>query len=238
MNALVNNNFNISSQQEQNIATSSEAWLTQHFQVGTAQKRNGVGSSSGGGYQLKHDNNSTLKSSIPEKLGSFEVSYHRPRTKKQNYTSAIRRSKTPKRKRPILPMDAVLFANAEDVIVEENEISIYPNTYELESSNPFDILKAREIVKMELDRAINSSDKIPTQDQCKIISERIKCRLKSLQFDRYRYIVSIVCGDNRNQGLRVSSRFLWDEEKDNYVSETLSFKTFFVVCNVYAVYFE
>jgi hypothetical protein len=70
-------------------------------------------------------------------------------------------------------------------------------------------------------------------DKCsslaKNIADSIKNRLKSLQYDRYKYIVQIYIGERRDQGVRVGSRCYWDSNSDNQATETFMnvFKYFF-----------
>jgi hypothetical protein len=40
----------------------------------------------------------------------------------------------------------------------------------------------------------------------------------ALGYDRYKLIVQVVLGENRQQGVRVMSRCLWDPDTDNYAS--------------------
>jgi hypothetical protein len=54
------------------------------------------------------------------------------------------------------------------------------------------------------------------------MTEQIKAKVVAMDFARYKIVVQIVLGQNKNQGVRVASRCLWDTETDNYASYTFS----------------
>ncbi len=41
-----------------------------------------------------------------------------------------------------------------------------------------------------------------------------------LPFDRYKFVVQVVIGEQRGEGVRMASRCFWDSDSDNYASET------------------
>ncbi len=54
----------------------------------------------------------------------------------------------------------------------------------------------------------------------RLISDTIRNRLKALGYDRYKYIVQVVLGERREQGVRSGTRCFWDASTDNQASET------------------
>ena len=116
----------------------------------------------------------------------------------------------------------------------------YQNTYELQPANPFNTKQVRQLIQTELNQILydKNGDQIPSKHQCTRTAEMIKNKLKALSFDRYRYIVTITSSSNVKQTIKVASRFFWDAERDKYVCEVLENKHFYLVCVVYAVYFE
>ena len=118
----------------------------------------------------------------------------------------------------------------------------YQNTYEVEPTHSFDTKTVRNIVRAELEYLQVLTKKqntgVPTNTNCLKTADIIKTKLKSQGYRRYRYIVNITVTDNREQTFRVASRFFWDAERDKYVSQSIKDKHFFLVCVVYAVYFE
>ena len=47
-------------------------------------------------------------------------------------------------------------------------------------------------------------------DACKQISVAIRTKLKNLGFQRYKYVVQVVIGERREQGVRMGTRCFWD----------------------------
>lgn len=56
----------------------------------------------------------------------------------------------------------------------------------------------------------------------KWISEQAKQRLKALGYERYKFVVQVVMGERREQGLRSGSRCFWDSGTDNQASEVFT----------------
>jgi hypothetical protein len=57
-------------------------------------------------------------------------------------------------------------------------------------------------------------------DLSKSLADNIRNKLKSLNYDRYKYIVQVVIGERREQGVRMGTRCFWDVGTDNQASET------------------
>ncbi|CAM9356191.1 unnamed protein product, partial [Sphacelaria rigidula] len=53
---------------------------------------------------------------------------------------------------------------------------------------------------------------------------------------RYKYIVQVVIGEQRGEGVRMGSRCFWDSETDNIANETYVNDSIFCVATAYAVY--
>ena len=73
---------------------------------------------------------------------------------------------------------------------------------------------------------------------CKNASDGIKRNLKDLGFSRYKFIVVVTIGDNKDQGLNITSGFLWDDKRDDFVSQSMKLDDHFIVVNVFAIYLE
>ncbi|CAI8051161.1 Dynein light chain Tctex-type protein 2B [Geodia barretti] len=67
------------------------------------------------------------------------------------------------------------------------------------------------------------SDKQYSQDLCKTwteqISDSIKTKLKELNLDRYKYVVQVVIGEQRGEGVKMNCRCFWDSDTDNYARD-------------------
>ena len=78
------------------------------------------------------------------------------------------------------------------------------------------------------------ADIIWDEEECKDLSldlcDEIKERVKALNFSRYKIIVQCTVGENKRQGVLITSRCLWEPSCDNYMS--YSFKNDQVWVNV------
>ena len=108
-------------------------------------------------------------------------------------------------------------------------------TYQLEPVIMIDCAKVNTIISEEFEKVRN----LPAVSQriiCLRLANDIKKRVKLLGFKRYKYIVLATMGDEKQQGLRMASRFFWDDKRDSYVSQSLKINDYFIVVVVYAVY--
>lgn len=93
----------------------------------------------------------------------------------------------------------------------------------------------KDFMKKEL-VDIKEFDNDTASNCCKTLSSKIKDRLKSLQLDRYKYVVQVSVGEKKGQGVRVVNRCFWDSETDNMVVETFMNDKIFCTVTVYGVY--
>ncbi|ALC44695.1 CG14763 [Drosophila busckii] len=114
-------------------------------------------------------------------------------------------------------------------------------TYRLESKNPLNKERVEIIVKAEMNKvytdeyAFHPKYSLHTAAQ---VAEEIKGRIKSANYDRYRYIVIITVGEYLMQGLYSMANFLWDAEKDGFVNYIIETPNYFAVCTVYYLYYD
>ncbi|KAK2522597.1 Tcte3 [Columba livia] len=73
---------------------------------------------------------------------------------------------------------------------------------------------------------------------CASISEEILRAVKELDFDRYKYVVSVLIVEKAGQAMKVASRWVWDAQKDNWVSAKCETETFIALALVMACYYE
>jgi PBP1b-binding outer membrane lipoprotein LpoB len=85
----------------------------------------------------------------------------------------------------------------------------------------------REALKYSSDEA----NKLTTK-----ISDEVKNRLRDLGLPRYKFVVQVVLGENRTEGVHVGHRCLWDNDTDNYASVSWGNDSLFCVTTVYGVY--
>uniref|UniRef100_A0A1A9ZKW8 Uncharacterized protein n=1 Tax=Glossina pallidipes TaxID=7398 RepID=A0A1A9ZKW8_GLOPL len=93
-------------------------------------------------------------------------------------------------------------------------------TYRLEPKVPLNKEVCEKIMKTVMDKTFQDFVYAPKPalSLCAEVSEEIKNRVKNLNFDRYRYIVVVSIGEKLYQGYYSLVNFLWDPEKDGYLS--------------------
>ncbi|OWK63147.1 Tctex1 domain-containing protein 3 [Lonchura striata] len=73
---------------------------------------------------------------------------------------------------------------------------------------------------------------------CASISEEILNAVKELDYDRYKYVVTVLIVEKANQAMIVASRCLWDAERDTWVSAKCETDTFIALALVMACYYD
>ncbi|TPX59086.1 hypothetical protein PhCBS80983_g02712 [Powellomyces hirtus] len=71
----------------------------------------------------------------------------------------------------------------------------------------------------------------------KEIADDIKNRLKELDLPRYKYIVNVVIGEMRGEGVRMGCRCFWDADTDNVAQDTFINDSLFCVVAAFGVYY-
>ncbi|XP_034387083.1 tctex1 domain-containing protein 2 isoform X1 [Cyclopterus lumpus] len=75
----------------------------------------------------------------------------------------------------------------------------------------------REIVRERLSGMQYDPEEVP--ELSRSLAECIKDKVKNAGFDRYKLVVQVVIGEQRGQGVKMSSRSLWDADTDNYAED-------------------
>ncbi|NXS60725.1 TC1D3 protein, partial [Brachypteracias leptosomus] len=116
----------------------------------------------------------------------------------------------------------------------------YANTYRLEPHNEFrDYLvrdKAQAILTNKLQEI--KYDGVSSPSLCASISEEILKAVKELDFDRYKYVVSVLIVEKADQAMNVASRWVWDAQRDTWISAKCETETFIALALVMACYYE
>jgi len=117
---------------------------------------------------------------------------------------------------------------------------IYENTYRLNPYKPFSnehVLKILEITLLEL-LAKMKYKADTSNDVAMKVAEKVRARVLSCRFDRYKIIVLTHFGPLHRQGLHIGMKCLWDPLRDSYVSHTYKNTYIYCNCSVYGIYFE
>eukprot|EP00993_Chasmostoma_nieuportense_P006632 NODE_7275_length_451_cov_7.765432_g7109_i0.p2 GENE.NODE_7275_length_451_cov_7.765432_g7109_i0~~NODE_7275_length_451_cov_7.765432_g7109_i0.p2 ORF type:complete len:133 (+),score=49.14 NODE_7275_length_451_cov_7.765432_g7109_i0:37-399(+) len=96
----------------------------------------------------------------------------------------------------------------------------------------------KEIIKKVLQEKLDGQDYHADNvtNYTKEIADLIRDRLKDLGWDRYKYVVQCVVGEQRGEGLKMGCRCFWDSDTDNYAEEMYISKTCFCVATVFGIY--
>ncbi|XP_029176846.1 tctex1 domain-containing protein 3-like [Nylanderia fulva] len=130
--------------------------------------------------------------------------------------------------------------DANEKICDENEAPRYQNTYRMESRNPFKADSVDKIVRSVLNNRLDelSYDDTTVAKLCGDVASEIRRRVKKLNFDRHKIIVTVTIIEKASQSVETAVGFLWDSEKDNYSPFFLEGRTFYAQCCVFGVYYE
>ncbi|CAL4061290.1 unnamed protein product [Meganyctiphanes norvegica] len=74
-------------------------------------------------------------------------------------------------------------------------------------------------------------------DMTKVLADLIRNKLLEISLPRYKYVVNVVLGEQKGEGVKVGARCLWDADADNYASDVFLAESFFCTAAVFAIYF-
>ena len=94
----------------------------------------------------------------------------------------------------------------------------------------------RDVLKAELTGV--AYDVSSTPDRSKKIADVLRNQLKNLALPRYKFMVQVVIGELRGQGVQMGSRCFWDSSTDCQVSETFVNDELFCCATAYGVYYN
>ncbi|CAH8597146.1 unnamed protein product [Dicrocoelium dendriticum] len=91
------------------------------------------------------------------------------------------------------------------------------------------------IIREKLENQTYSAEE--THGQCIALADEIKHALKkNLTLSRYRYLVQVIIGEQRGQGVKVGYRCYWDSDTDNYAEASFTNESLFCVASAFGVY--
>lgn len=71
----------------------------------------------------------------------------------------------------------------------------------------------------------------------KSLTEIILNKVKELGYERYKFIIQVVLGEQKGGGVKGCSRCLWDADTDNFTSEVFCTESIFCLAAVYGIYY-
>ncbi|XP_040896506.1 dynein light chain Tctex-type protein 2B isoform X3 [Toxotes jaculatrix] len=93
----------------------------------------------------------------------------------------------------------------------------------------------REIVRERLSGVQYDPEEVP--ELSRSLADSIKDKVKNAGFDRYKLVVQVVIGEQRGQGVKMSSRCLWDADTDNYAEDVFMNDSLFCAVAVFGSYY-
>ncbi|CAF1439269.1 unnamed protein product [Rotaria magnacalcarata] len=114
------------------------------------------------------------------------------------------------------------------------------NDSQAKPSRPFNINEVKEMLEQITQQVIDRQNEYDC-DKCtqlsKDISQIIKDAMKSLNYDRYKYVIQVVIGNCQDENVMMTCRCLWDVETDNYASYVYSNTKIFCAVTVFGLYY-
>ncbi|XP_028168984.1 dynein light chain Tctex-type 5-like [Ostrinia nubilalis] len=120
------------------------------------------------------------------------------------------------------------------------QVRTYQPTYQLNPRKRFSEERVQKILKelvdTELAEAEYSEKTVP--DLTLSLTETVRNAIKEENFNRYRIIVVVTIGQQRQQGVQMFHSFLWDHERDMFVTTNFENPHIFANVVVYGVYLD
>mmetsp|Transcript_12623 Transcript_12623/g.34565 ORF Transcript_12623/g.34565 Transcript_12623/m.34565 type:complete len:126 (+) Transcript_12623:158-535(+) len=98
----------------------------------------------------------------------------------------------------------------------------------------FPVGAVREVIRGVLTERLTGA-KYDTEATAEIAAT-LREKLKDLNLPRYKFMVQVVMGEQKGEGVRMGCRCFWDSDTDNYASETFTNDEMFCVATAFAVY--
>nr|WAW84852.1 dynein light chain Tctex-type protein 2B [Halisarca dujardinii] len=71
----------------------------------------------------------------------------------------------------------------------------------------------------------------------KELCDLLKSKLKECDFERYKFVVQVVIGEQRGEGVKMACRCFWDSDTDNYAQDIYMSDTLFCVAAAFGVFY-
>lgn len=92
----------------------------------------------------------------------------------------------------------------------------------------------RDIVNKQLQGKVY--DHIYAPDWTKLLTRTVQQKLKELEFERYKFVVQVLIGEDRGQGLKALAGCIWDDFSDGKATILFTSETLFCIVAVFAVF--
>lgn len=120
----------------------------------------------------------------------------------------------------------------------ESEI-LMENNYKTEPECVFEEAKSRKIIYDTLKEHLVDKIYDPTMNtKCCMLSEKIRDQIRELSLSRFKIVCVVTIGERKEQSMLVTSRCLWNQKYDNFVSATYKHKNLCAIGMVFVAYAE
>lgn len=116
----------------------------------------------------------------------------------------------------------------------------YENTYKMYPDCRVHSGTIKQIISDVIKENIREKEYTPALMASKsiLLSDIIKEKVKSLSLKRFKIVSSVIIGEKRDQSMMVSSRCLWDQRFDNFITVTIQKDNLYIIGTVFVVYAE
>ncbi|XP_059157344.1 dynein light chain Tctex-type protein 2B-like [Physella acuta] len=139
-----------------------------------------------------------------------------------------------------LKMKMLTNLGASTTVSQPTPYVAYENTYKLapDLDKRFSCHSAEEVIRGVFQHYLHGKryDAKVFPRLIKTLTELIRDRVKMQGLDRYKILAIVTIVENKDQGVQLASRALWNHQLDNYASLTYKGPDFVAVGCVYAVY--
>lgn len=102
----------------------------------------------------------------------------------------------------------------------------------------FRVSRAKEVIGVALREKLTGVEYHAdnTSTWAKEISDEIKMKLKEENWERYKFIVQVLIGEQRGAGVKMGCRGFWDIKTDNFAQEEFSNESIFCIAVAFGMY--
>eukprot|EP01137_Pigoraptor_chileana_P004967 Opistho-2@47380 len=96
----------------------------------------------------------------------------------------------------------------------------------------------KEVIRQVLnDRLTDKTYKVEeVAEWTRDIADEIKRRLKEMGLERYKFVVQVVIGEQRGQGVKMGCRCFWDSDTDNYAEDAFLGTSLWCVATAFGLF--
>ncbi|CAB3983808.1 Hypothetical predicted protein [Paramuricea clavata] len=117
---------------------------------------------------------------------------------------------------------------------------VFENTYKMEPNKKLELKEIEKLMENTLESFLQNVtyDAIRCRSLVNSLSLTIREQVKLLDYKRYKVTCWVNIMENKSQGVRIASRCLWDDKKDNQVSAVYCNTSLVCLATVFLVYCE